>query len=166
MSVDIVSKAVGVTYERVQTLGIYCWQPDAEEKEALYFLPRLSFNANKDYLDSIYPGISGKTELQGKGIFTSVWKIKNHYKMVSILHPENDISDDKHALSAFKAWVNADLELKAKKDGEQEAFLQVYVLQDEHRFPKYKYTEVQNPSGAKTYYSWDEILEKEEIKGK
>ena len=45
--VDIVSKAVGNTYELVDILSIYCWQYEKKEKRAAYFLPRLSFNSNK-----------------------------------------------------------------------------------------------------------------------
>ena len=30
--VDVVSKPVGITYEKVQILGIYCWQYEKNEK--------------------------------------------------------------------------------------------------------------------------------------
>lgn len=163
--VDIVSKPVGITYERVQTLGIYCWQEGKKEKLPPFFLSRLSFNSNKDYLESLYPGISNKTELQGKGIFTSVWRIAKYYEKVSIINPENTLSSDKGALSAFKAWVQSDEELRKNRDDGKEVFLQMYVLEDEARFANYKYTTVQN-SAATIYYDWSEILEKQEVEGK
>ena len=41
---DIVAKAVAKSYERIQALGIYCWQPDKIERNAAFFLPRLSLS--------------------------------------------------------------------------------------------------------------------------
>ena len=34
---DIISKPVGVSYEQVQTLGIYCWPNDEKERNACFF---------------------------------------------------------------------------------------------------------------------------------
>ena len=45
--VDIVSKPVAITFRRIQTLGIYCWQYEKTERRAAFFLPRLSFNSKK-----------------------------------------------------------------------------------------------------------------------
>ncbi|WP_296025202.1 hypothetical protein [uncultured Treponema sp.] len=163
--VDIVSKPVGITYSRIQTLGIYCWQYERTERRAAFFLPRLSFNSNKEYLENLYPGIS-KKDLQGKGIFTSIWKIAKFYNKVSILNPEEILYNDFATLSAFKCWVERDSDLKRKKEKGEELFLQIYVLENESRFAKFKYTEVQN-SAATIYYDWSEIPEEsEEIKSK
>ena len=163
--VDIVSKPVGITYSRIQTLGIYCWQYERTERRAAFFLPRLSFNSNKEYLENLYPGIS-KKDLQGKGIFTSIWKIAKFYNKVSILNPEEILYKDFATLSAFKCWVENDLNLKRKKEKGEELFLQIYVLENESRFAKFKYTEVKNPT-ATIYYDWSEIPEEsEEIKSK
>ena len=163
--VDIVSKPVGITYSRIQTLGIYCWQYERTERRAAFFLPRLSFNSNNEYLENLYPGIS-KKDLQGKGIYTSIWKIAKFYNKVSILNPEEILYNDFAPLSAFKCWVERDSDLKRKKEKGEEVFLQIYVLENESRFPKFKYTEVQN-SAATIYYDWSEIPEEsEEIKSK
>lgn len=163
--VDIVSKPVGITYSRIQTLGIYCWQYEKTERRAAFFLPRLSFNSNNEYLENLYPGIS-KKDLQGKGIYTSIWKIAKFYNKVSILNPEEILYNDFATLSAFKCWVERDSDLKRKKEKGEEVFLQIYVLENESRFPKFKYTEVQN-SAATIYYDWSEIPEEsEEIKSK
>lgn len=113
--VDVVSKPVGITYEKVQVLGIYCWPHGENEKRAAFFLPRLSFNTNTDYLEKLYPGISAENDLKGKGIFTSLWKIEKFYSKVSILHPEEVLSNDFATLSAFKAWVETDSNLNEKK---------------------------------------------------
>lgn len=159
--VDIVSKPVGLTYERVQTLGIYCWQYENDDRTAAYFLPRLSFNTNKDYIKSLYPSFT-ENDLQGKGIFTSIWRIKKFYNKVSVLHPEQVLASDFQTLSAFRAWVQANESLREICDKNEEHFQQVYVLENESRFAQLKYTKQQNPTG-KTYYSWSDILEKQEI---
>lgn len=156
---DIVSKAVAKSYERIQTLGIYCWQPDKIERTAAFFLPRLSYNQNKDYLEKLYPGISARAELEGRGIFASVWKIARYYGRVRVGSPEETLSGDMHTLSAFKAWCALDPNLKS------DDFLQVYVLSEEKTFAEFKYTSVQNPP-ATTYYSWLDILGKREISGR
>ena len=160
--VDVVSKPVGITYEKVQILGIYCWPHGENEKRAAFFLPRLSFNTNTEYLKKLYPSISKDKDLKGKGIFTSLWKIEKFYNKVSILHPEEVLSNDFVTLSAFKAWVETDPNLNEKKQKNEEEFLQVYALTDEARFAKYKCTEVQN-SAATAYYSLKEILESEDM---
>ena len=54
---DIVSKPVGVSYEHVQTLGIYCWTDSEKERNAAFFLPRLSYNKNKEYITALYPDL-------------------------------------------------------------------------------------------------------------
>lgn len=159
--VDIVSKPVGITYERVQTLGIYCWQYEKNERAAAYFMPRLSFNSNKDYIKSLYTSLD-ENKLQGKGIYTSIWRIKKFYNKVSITEPEKVLASDFQALSAFKAWVQTFDELRNKRDSDNEDFLQMYVLENEMRFAKYKYTKTQNPSGT-VNYNWSQILEKQEI---
>ena len=167
--VDIVSKPVGKTYERVQTLGIYCWQYDKTEKRAAYFLPRFSFNTNKNYLENIRSGISENEKLQGKGIFSSLWRIRKFYNKVSVINPEAVLFDDIVALSAFKAWVDSDPDLKVIKESGDEnnekAFKQMYVLENEVQFDRLKYTEVQN-SSATVYYDLNEILGKEELPSK
>lgn len=160
--VDVVSKPVGITYEKVQILGIYCWPHGENEKRAAFFLPRLSFNTNIDYLEKLYPGISKEKDLKGKGIFTSLWKIEKFYSKVSILNPEEVLSNDFATLSAFKAWVETDSNLNEKKQKNEDEFLQVYALTDEARFAKYKFTEVQN-SAAVAYYSLKEILESKDM---
>lgn len=160
---DIVSKAVGTTYERVQTLGIYCWQYEKDEKRAAYFLPRFSFNQNKEYLENFYKDIS-KDNLQGKGIFSSIWRIAKFYNKVPVYEPEKVLYSDLQTLSAFNAWVQADENLRTKRDNKDDnTFLQVYVLENESRFAEYKYTEGQNSPGASAYYDWSDILEKREI---
>ena len=118
--VDIVSKPVAITFRRIQTLGIYCWQYEKTERRAAFFLPRLSFNSNKEYLENLYPGIS-KKDLKGKGIFTSIWKIAKFYNKVSILNPEEILYNDFATLSAFKCWVENDLNLKRKKEKKKKA---------------------------------------------
>jgi len=146
--VDIVSKPVAITFRRIQTLGIYCWQYEKTERRAAFFLPRLSFNSNKEYLENLYPGIS------------------KFYNKVSILNPEEILYNDFATLSAFKCWVKNDLNLKRKKEKGEELFLQIYVLENESRFAKFKCTEVKNPT-ATIYYDWSEIPEEsEEIKSK
>ena len=133
--VDIVSKPVGCTYEFVDMLGIYCWQYDKTEKRAAFFLPRLSYNTNKEYIEKMYPGISNKEEeLKGKGIFTEIWKIAKFYNKVSILTPEDVLYNDFVTLSAFKAWVEKDNDLKMKKEKGEEVFLQVYSLGNKSKF--------------------------------
>lgn len=165
--VDIVSKAVGNTYELVDILSIYCWQYEKKEKRAAYFLPRLSFNSNKDYLEKLYPGISqNDEELKGKGVFTEIWKIAKFYNKVSILNPEEVLYNDPVTLSAFKAWVEKDNDLKMKKEKGEEVFLQVYSLGNKSKFADYKYSSLQN-TAATVYYDWSEILNgAQEIKGK
>ena len=102
---DIISKPVSFSYELVQSLGIYCWQYDKTQQNALYFLPRLSFDQNKDYLEQIYPKIrKSESKLSGKGIYISIWKIARVYNKVSVKEPEKILSNDPHTLSAFKAW--------------------------------------------------------------
>ena len=156
---DIISKPVAGSYDMVQSLGIYCWQYEKSQKNALYFLPRLSFEQNKDYLERIYPEISdSEDELAGKGIFISIWKIARVYNKVSVKSPEEILSNDVHTLAAFKAWCT-----KAGLDNDSEQ--QIYVLEEERKFVQFKYTEKQN-TAATIYYDWDEILSKQKIKGK
>ena len=156
---DIVSKPVGCTYERVQTLGIYCFQADKNERNAAFFLPRLSFRQNLQYLKALYPNIDNNLDLQGKGIYTSVWNIVNHYDNISIKNAATRLEHDLHTLSAFYAWVKADKNLT------EETELQIYTLNNERVFPEYKYTKLQNTAST-IYYDWSEILEKIEIDGK
>ena len=156
---DIVSKPVGVTYERVQTLGIYCFQAEKKERNAAYFLPRLSWNKNIDYLKSIYSDIENESNLQGKGIYASVWNIERHYDNISLKNADKRLEHDMHTLSAFKAWVKADSNLS------EDTELQIYVLASERVFPKYKFTELQNTS-ATIYYNWDEKKKKTQIESK
>ena len=165
--VDIVSKAVGNTYELVDILSIYCWQYEKKEKRAAFFLPRLSYNTNKEYIEKMYLGISNKEEeLKGKGIFTEIWKIAKFYNKVSILTPEDVLYNDFVTLSAFKAWVEKDNVLKMKKEKGEEIFLQVYALENKSTFAKYRYSSLQN-TAATVYYDWSEILNgAQEIKGK
>lgn len=165
--VDIVSKAVGNTYELVDILSIYCWQYEKKEKRAAYFLPRLSFNSNKDYLEKLYPGISqNDEELKGKGVFTEIWKIAKFYNKVSILNPEEVLYNDPVTLSAFKAWVEKDNDLKMKKEKGEEVFLQVYSLGNKSKFADYKYSSLQN-TPATVYYDWSDILKNtQKIEGK
>lgn len=158
---DIISKPVDDTYELVQTLGIYCWQYEKTQQNALFFLPRFSFNENKDYLKQVYPDIENDVdELSGKGIYTSIWQIARVYNKVSINEPEKILGNDFHTLSAFQAWCSAQ-NLYERELNEQ----QIYVLREERRFAKYKYTNIQN-SPATIYYYWNEILNKQIIKGK
>ena len=153
---DIISKPVSVSYELVQSLGIYCWQYEKSQQNALYFLPRLSFEQNKNYLKQIYPKIcSSEHKLSGKGIYISIWKIARVYNKVSVKEPEKILSNDPHTLSAFKAWCS---ESKIDENEEQ----QIYVLTEEKKFVQYKYTKVQN-SPATIYYDWNEILSKQKI---
>ena len=165
--VDIVSKAVGNTYELVDILSIYCWQYEKKEKRAAYFLPRLSFNNNKEYLEKLYPDISKEEDaLKGKGVFTEIWKIAKFYNKVSILNPEEALYNDPVTLSAFKAWVEKDNDLKMKKEKGEEIFLQVYALENKSTFANYRYSSLQN-TAATVYYDWSEILnDAQEIEGK
>ena len=165
--VDIVSKAVGNTYELVDILSIYCWQYEKKEKRAAFFLPRLSYNTNKEYIEKMYPGISNKEEeLKGKGIFTEIWKIAKFYNKVSILTPEDVLYNDFVTLSAFKAWVEKDNDLKMKKEKGEEVFLQVYSLGNKSKFADYKYSSLQN-TPATVYYDWSDILKNtQKIEGK
>lgn len=126
--VDVVSKPVGVTFEKVQVLGIYCWQYEKNEKRAAFFLPRLSFNTNTEYLEKFYSDISKKNNLKGKGIFTSLWKIEKFYNKVSILHPEEVLSNDFVTLSAFKAWVETDPNLNEKNKKTKKNFFRCMHL--------------------------------------
>lgn len=154
---DIISKPVSDSYELIQSLGIYCWQYEKPQKNALFFLPRFSFDKNKDYLEKVYPSITEKEyELSGKGIYISIWKISHVYNKVSVKNPEKILSNDPHTLSVFKAWCSA---LNLNSDLEQ----QIYVLKEEKKFVEYKYTATQNPTGT-IYYNWDDILCMHEIK--
>ena len=64
--------------------------------------------------------------------------------------PEDILWQDYHTLSVFKAW-------KSFTPEDYENGVQVYVLEEEKRFPLYKYTATQNPSGI-VYYDWDTLL--------
>ena len=155
---DIISKPVGNSYKRVQTLGIYCWQADVKTRMSAYFLPRFSLDKNRDYLEALYPGISKNKDLEGKGIYVSIWKIARIYNKVLPNSPEEILGQDYHTLSAFKAW-------KGFSDEDYEKGMQVYVLEEEKRFHEYKYTKVQNSTGI-IYYDWDEILDRTVIDAK
>ncbi|MBQ8681217.1 MAG: hypothetical protein IJ530_15905 [Treponema sp.] len=155
---DIISKPVGETYEYVQTLGIYCWQEEINHQDAAFFMPRFSFQSNKEYLEKLYKGISNDSSLSNQGIFASVWKIAKVYYKVPVDAPESVLSNDITTLSAFKAWCKFAAKPENKK-------LNVYVLSEEKHFAQYKHTELQNPSGI-TYYDWEEVLKNQVIKGK
>ena len=162
---DIVSKPVGVSYEHVQTLGIYCWTDSEKERNAAFFLPRLSYNKNKEYITALYPDLEQNKDLQGRGIYTSIWRIGNYYKGISLENAERVLYRDIAALTAFKAWMEFVRKSEAENVLTEQSLKQMYVLEEEKRFVKYKYTATQNPSGT-IYYDWKDILEKREIKGK
>ena len=155
---DIVSKPVGESYELVQMLGIYCWPSDEKERNAGFFLPRLSYNQNKEYLTALYPDLKKNTNLQGRGIYTSIWRIANYYNGISLENAERVLCRDIATLSAFKIWV-------AKYCNNSADPIQMYVLEEEKRFAQFKYTATQNPVGT-IYYDWKEIITEREIKGK
>lgn len=159
MNEVIVSKPVGKSYERVQLLGIYCWQNDRKldfKGDTLYFLPRIPFNENKDYLKSLYPEIV-KDDPQGKGIFISLWKIAGEPRVVMPDAPEKKLSG--HLLAAFRAWASVP---NAFSDEDRKNGVQMIELEEERRFTQYKYTATQNPSGT-VYYSFSDILDKREL---
>ena len=155
---DIVSKPVGESYELVQMLGIYCWPSNEKERNAGFFLPRLSYNQNKEYLTALYPDLKKNTNLQGRGIYTSIWRIGSYYNSLSLENAERVLCRDIATLSAFKIWV-------AKYCNNSADPIQMYVLEEEKRFAQFKYTATQNPSGT-INYDWKQILKKIEIKRK
>ena len=63
--------------------------------------------------------------LCGSSTCTSVQK---NFIKVSILTPEDVVYNDFETLSAFKAWVEKDNNLKMKKEKGEEVYLQVYSL--------------------------------------
>ena len=162
---DIISKPVGVSYELVQTLGIYCWQNDEKVKNAGFFLPRLSYNKNKEYITALYPDLEKNTNLQGRGIYTSIWRIRNYYNSLSLENAERILCRDIATLSAFKTWIELYPKFESENSLSEQNLLQMYVLEEEKRFAQFKYTATQNPIGT-IYYDWKEILKEREIKGK
>lgn len=163
---DIVSKPVGMSYEFVQTLGIYCWQSDEKERNAGFFLPRLSYNKNKEYITALYPDLEQNTDLQGRGIYTSIWRIGNYYNSLSLENAERILCRDIATLAAFKAWMELVPNSKSEKPLTEHTLMQMYVLEEEKRFAQFKYTATKNSFGT-IYYDWKEILVRErEIKGK
>ena len=88
------------------------------------------------------------------------------YNKVSILTPEDVLYNDFVTLSAFKAWVEKDNDLKMKKEKGEEVFLQVYSLGNKSKFADYKYSSLQN-TPATVYYDWSDILKNtQKIEGK
>lgn len=156
---DIVSRPVGASYERVQLLGIYCWQKSIAVKPCPYFMPRLSFNENKDYLEKLYPGISKNTSLTGKGIYSSLWQSVRTYPCVMPSAPEQAFGNDSATLAAFKTWASAPdaFTEEDRRDG-----VQVYVLGAERHFASYKRTAGQNPTGL-VYLNLSDVLASDEL---
>ena len=60
--------------------------------------------------------------------------VQKNYIKVSILTPEDVLYNDFVTLSAFKAWVEKDNDLKMKKEKGEEVFLQVYSLGNKSKF--------------------------------
>ncbi len=145
---QIISKAVGASFELVSRLHIYSCPEDHNDRNCRFFMPRMSYNTQKEFLTQLYPNFKfDDTVHRGKAVFCALYDMEKIYTGISKDNVERLKNIDMRAYLLFKEWVDA----YPNEQGlfEEGKSYRLHVLSSERRFVTPKFSQEQNNLGPR-----------------
>ncbi len=144
----IISKAVGKSFELVSRLHIYSCPERHNDKNCRFFMPRMSYNTQKEFLEQMFPSFKFNDGIHhGKAVFYALYDIEKIYGNISKDNIETLKNIDMRAYLLLREWVEAyPNEEKAFQEGSP---YRVYILSSERMFISPKFGQEKNNQGAR-----------------